>query len=94
MTRVNLAIPFFKKDKLKQFKPKWDITLKTWYFEGDNMPDELKPYIEQIVDVSYEDKDEYKALFPSMKFDKNEKSWKCSTEDYEKIMKYRGENPE
>ena len=89
MTRYNLAIPFYLKDKLKTFKTKWDMVNKTWYWEGDKLIPELEKYEESIVDIEYDEKDEYKALFTSLKFDKNIKSWKCSREDLSKIEKYR-----
>lgn len=93
MPRTNLAIPFFLKDKLKPHGIKWDITSKTWYWEekkeDDEMPDILSKYIETDVDITYEEKDEYKAQFTSLRFDRPRKTWVCSAEDYNRICEYR-----
>ena len=86
MTRTNLIIPYSLKDELKQYKPRWDVECKTWYYEGDNIPEELEKYVEKVVDIPYKDKDVYKKLYSSMKFDRARKTWLVSTEDYEKII--------
>lgn len=88
MTIINLLIPFEKKDELKkQYSIKWNNEKKTWYYNGDKLPDELNKYTEKIVNIPYEDKDEYKKKYSSMKYNRNIKSWIMSLEDYENLTK-------
>ena len=82
MCVFDLTIPYNKKDELKPLKIKWNTERKTWYFDGDELPEELKPYASKYVDISYEDKDLYKAKYPSMSFDGIKKMWRMSMEDY------------
>lgn len=91
MTRYNLAISFFLKDMVKKSHPiEFDKELKTWFLEiDDELPEDLEKYREMFVDISYEERNEYKAQFNSLRWDRNEKSWKCSKEDFEKIDTYR-----
>lgn len=89
MTRHNLAIEYSMKDKIKEKHPiKFDFEQKLWFYEGD-LPEDLMKYRQMSVDIKYDDRDEYKAKFKSLFWDRSEKSWKCSTEDFEKIEIYR-----
>ena len=91
MPRYNLAISFFLKDKVKKSHPiEFDKELKTWYIECEGeLPEDLQKYREKFVDISYEDRNEYKAQFNSLRWDRIEKSWKCSAEEFDKIELYR-----
>ena len=86
MPITNLSIPFEKKDELKQFKIRWNNEKKTWYFDGAELPEELKKYVSKYVIVSYDDKDDYKLVYKSMSFDTDKKMWKMSVEDFEKFL--------
>jgi len=90
MTKINLTIPFFLKNKVKEQFPKirWDMEKKTWYYE-EELPEGLKKYVETPVEIGYDERDEYKAQFTSLKWCKTDKTWKCSAEDFDKINKYR-----
>jgi hypothetical protein len=70
---------------MKQFKIRWNNEEKTWYFEGDELPKELEPYVSKYVDISYDDKDECKTVYKSMTFDRVKKLWKMSMADYKKM---------
>lgn len=95
MTRINLVIPFSLKNQVKEQHPKirWDMNKKTWFYNNENndMPEDLKKYTEMSVKIKYEDREEYKNLFNSLKWCQEEKTWKCSFDDFLKIQKYRGE---
>jgi hypothetical protein len=81
-----LLIPFEAKDELKKlYNIKWDTEKKLWFI--GELVDGLKPYTIKDIFVKYEDKDEYKANLPSMKWDATRKRWTCSLKDYEKYLK-------
>ena len=69
---------------VKSFGAKWDPQLKKWYFEGDKLKDELEQYEETVVDIAYEDKDEYKEKY-SIKWDAVNKNWITSKRVAEEI---------
>ena len=69
---------------VKSFGAKWDPQLKKWYFEGDKLKDELEQYEETVVDIAYEDKDEYKEKY-SIRWDAENKNWITSKRVAEEI---------
>ena len=87
--RFNLCVPFSEKDSAKQFKPKWDDKLKSWYYVGESLPEGLKKYIQKDVFIEYDEKDECKKLFPSMKWNAFDKNWSVSLEDYKTFLEWR-----
>jgi len=42
--RIDLQVPYEKKDDAKQHGAKWDRDRRTWFYVGDKLPDELKKY--------------------------------------------------
>lgn len=78
------------KDELKKtYKIKWDADKKLWYYEGEKIIDGLKKYTIKKIDIDYDDKDEYKLNYKSLKWDAKIKTWLCSLEDYNKIYTIR-----
>ena len=96
MNIIDLSIPYNKKDELKPLGIKWNNDKRIWYFECTDemkdLPEELDGYRSVHVDVSYDDKDVYKSQFPSMSFDRENKSWKMSKDDFEKMKDFSVEN--
>lgn len=83
LRRTNLLIPFDKKEEVKkQFNIRWDMDKKLWYFMGNELPESLEKYQEMIVDVKYEDKDLFKKRFKTMRWNKDDKIWTMSREEY------------
>ena len=72
-----LYVNFFEKEMVKSFGAKWDAKVKKWYFEGDSLKEELEQYEETIIDIAYEDKDEYKEKY-SIRWDSQNKNWYTS----------------
>ena len=62
---------------------------KMWYFPSitGDLPDNLKPLKCYKIAINYDDKEYYKPLLPSMRWDKNDKIWLINQEDYEKFSK-------
>ena len=84
MTKIFLQVPFNQKDEAKKAGAKWDTEEKEWYCEGDITP-ELKKWTKCDVAVAPHDKENLKALFPSIKWNKKLYKWECSLEDYNKL---------
>lgn len=82
-----LQVSFEKKDEAKKLGAKWDTELKEWYYEGEELPDELKRFSKRVVVIEKEDKETLKHLFKSLKWNKNKFFWEVSQEDYEKLTK-------
>lgn len=81
--RYNLLVPFDKKEDLKtEFKIKWDAEKKIWYYMGNQLPEGLEKYEEMVVDVSYDDKDLFKKRFKTMRWNKDNKVWTMSKEEF------------
>lgn len=89
--RFNLCVPFAERSKVKQLDAKWDASLKTWFFEGEGeeLPEGLKKYEERDILIEYDEKDECKKLFPSMKWDIENKIWCVSQDEYTKCLEWR-----
>ena len=84
MSRINLAIPFNKKDEIKKnYKIKWDKDERTWYYEDDKLPKELQKYIETIIKITYDEREKLKSKCPSARFSGSRKTWVVSKEDYD-----------
>ena len=82
-----LYVNFFEKEQVKLLNAKWDPQIKKWYFEGDALTPELQPYEETVVDIAYEDKDEYKEKF-SIKWDAVEYKWITSAKVADEIAEF------
>lgn len=89
--RTNLCIPFEMKEELKKEGIKWDSKLKTWYIDNEKIPENLVKYVATEVFIDYEDKDYFKSKVKTMRWDTINKKWLVSQEDFDKIMKFRGD---
>ena len=84
--KIFLLVPYEKKDELKAlYKIKWDTQAKLWYTY--EMVEALEPYKIMKIQVEYEDKDDYKLRYKSMRWQTTDKTWTCSYEDYIKVIK-------
>jgi len=82
----DLYIPFNVKDEVKKLghKIKFNGETKLWQFDGD-LPADLQKYQLKKVAIPYDVKDHFKKKY-SMTWDKIDKVWMCSSEDYDKIV--------
>lgn len=83
--KIRLIFPFEKNAEVKKLGARWDADNKYWYYPSidGELPADLKEYKAYKVKISYDDKEFFRAQLPSMKFDKNIKSWFVNKEDYE-----------
>ena len=81
--RTYLLVPFNLKDELKKEGIKWDANKKLWY--SLEITETLKPYVLFFVDVEYDEKDEMKEKYKSLKWNGTLKSWLVNGEDFEKM---------
>lgn len=87
--KVRLIFPYEKNSEFKKLGVKWDNENKIWYFpslDGD-LPDNLKPYKCYSIAINYDDKEYFKPLLKSMRWDKIRKVWVINEEDYQKFIK-------
>ena len=81
--RTYLLVPFDLKDELKKEGIKWDAEKKLWFCL--KITETLKPYVASFVDVEYDEKDEMKAKYKSLRWNGAFKSWLVIGEDFEKM---------
>ena len=88
--KIRLIFPYDENPKYKKMGVKWDVDKKIWYFPSldGELPDNLKPLKCYTIAIDYDDKEFYKPLFPSMRWDKNIKCWIVNQEDYDKFITY------
>lgn len=87
--KVRLLFPYSENPNVKKLGARWDTENKMWYYPAINgeLPEELQKYKCHFVDIDYDDKEYYKPLLPSMRFDKIKKMWMVNAEDYLQYVK-------
>jgi len=86
--KIRLLFPYDHNSKYKKIGVKWDNENKMWYFPSLNgeLPDNLKPLKCYKIAINYDDKEFFKPLLKSMRWDKNNKIWLVNQEDYDKFL--------
>lgn len=86
--KIRLIFPYADNSKYKKLGVKWDNENKMWYFPSldGELPDNLKPYKCYKIAINYDDKEFFKPLLKSMRWDKNNKIWLVNQEDYDKFL--------
>jgi len=86
--KIRLIFPYEDNSKYKKIGVKWDNENKMWYFPSINgeLPDNLKPLKCYKIAINYDDKEFFKPLLKSMRWDKNNKIWLVNQEDYDKFL--------
>lgn len=87
--KIRLLFPYSENQEVKKLGAKWNSVDKIWYYPSidGKLPDCLNKYRANKIYIEYDDKEFYKPILPSMKFDKNEKIWLVNQEDFEKFNK-------
>ena len=86
--QVQLLFPYAEKQEAKTLGAKWDANLKMWYypsFDG-SITEILSKYKAHDVYIEFDDKEYFKNVLTSMKFDKSRKVWMVNSKDF-KIFK-------
>lgn len=83
--RTYLLVPFDLKDKLKKEGIKWDSEKKLWYCL--EITEKLKPFKASFVAIEYDEKDEMKSKYKSLRWNSTFKSWLVIEEDFQKMKK-------
>lgn len=86
--KIQLLFPYSLNAEIKKLGGKWDPENKYWYYPSldGTLPLELEKYKKYDVAIDYEDKEYYKPLLKSMKWDKVKKVWSVNKEDYDKYL--------
>lgn len=87
--KIRLLFPYEKNPEVKKAGAKWDNVNKIWYYPSLDgvLPEDLKQYKAHKIFIEFDDKEYFRPLLPSMKFDKNEKVWIVNQKDYDKFLK-------
>lgn len=87
--KIRLIFPYEQNPEFKKLGVKWDMESKIWYYPSldGELPDNLKPLKCYKIAIKYDDKEFYKPLLKSMRWDKNLKVWIINQEDYDKFLK-------
>lgn len=85
--RIRLQFPYSENAEVKKLGAKYNTDKKMWYYPSldGELPEDLKKYKAHFLDIEYEDKEYFKTVFPSMRFDKLEKKWYINQMDYDKF---------
>lgn len=88
--KIPLLFPYAINAEVKKLGARWDVDNKIWYFPSldGKLPEELEKYKKYDIDIEYDDKEYYKNILKSMKWDKNRKKWSVNQEDYDKFLTY------
>ena len=89
--RIRLLFPYSENPTVKKLGAKFDTENKFWYYPAINgkLPEELQKYKCHFVEIEYEDKEYFRPILPSMKWDKLKKLWMVNNEDFLKYVKLR-----
>ena len=87
--QVQLLFPYAEKQEAKTLGAKWDANLKMWYYPSvdGSIPEELSKYKAHDVYIEFDDKEYFKNVLTSMKFDKSRKVWMVNTKDFKTFNK-------
>jgi len=82
--QIQLLFPYAEKQEAKTLGAKWDANLKMWYypsFDG-SITEILSKYKAHDVYVEFDEKEYFKNVLTSMKFDKVRKVWMVNSKDF------------
>ncbi len=82
--QIPLMFPYAERADAKVLGAKWNSVDKFWYYPSidGKLPENLMMYRKHDVFIEYEDKEFYKQILPSMRFDKERKVWVVNERDY------------
>jgi len=82
--QVQLLFPYAEKQEAKTLGAKWDANIKMWYYPSvdGSIPEELSKYKAHDVYIEFDDKEYFKNVLTSMKFDKSRKVWMVNSKDF------------
>lgn len=86
--KIRLIFPYEQNPEFKKLGVKWDMEQKIWYYPSldGELPDNLKPFKCYKIAINYDDKEYFKPILKSMRWDKNLKVWIVNQEDYTKFI--------
>lgn len=86
--KIRLIFPYEQNPEFKKLGVKWDMEQKIWYYPSldGELPDNLKAFKCYKIVINYDDKEFYKPILKSMRWDKNLKVWIVNQDDYNKFI--------
>ena len=82
--QIRLLFPYADRLEMKKYGAKWDLVQKIWYYPSvdGELPPELIPFKCNDIHIEYEDKEYWKSVLPSMRWDDLRKRWVVNEKDY------------
>ena len=87
--QIQLLFPYSDRQIAKDLGAKWDANQKMWYYPSvdGSLPEALSMYKSNDVYIEFDNKEYYKNVLPSMKFDKVRKVWMVNAKDFKAFNK-------
>tara|TARA_Y100000389_G_scaffold203471_1_gene251991 strand:- start:1813 stop:2181 length:369 start_codon:yes stop_codon:yes gene_type:complete len=82
---IRLLFPYADRLEMKKLGARWNAVKKIWYYpslDGNQIPPELIPFKCNDIHIEYEDKEYWKSVLPSMRWDDLRKRWIVNERDY------------
>ena len=81
---IRLLFPYADRSEMKKYGARWNAVKKIWYYpsvEGE-LPPELIPFKCNDIHIEYDDKEYWKSVLKSMRWDDPRKRWVVNEKDY------------
>ena len=81
---IRLLFPYADRAEMKSYGARWNAIKKIWYYPSvdGNLPPELIPFKCNDIHIEYEDKEYWKSVLPSMRWEDPRKRWIVNERDY------------
>ena len=86
--QIRLIFPYNENQEVKKLGAKWNSLNKFWYYPSidGKLPEELRKYRAYRIFLDYENKEYYKPILTSMRFDKLLRLWIVNQADYDRFV--------
>ena len=86
--QIRLIFPYSENQEIKKLGAKWNSLNKLWYYPSidGKLPEELRKYRAHKIFLDYDNKEYYKPILTSMRFDKLLRLWIVNQADYDRFI--------
>ena len=81
---IRLLFPYAHRAEMKKYGARWNSDKKIWYYPSidGQIPPELIPFKCNDIHIEYEDKEYWKSVLPSMRWEEGRKRWVVNERAY------------